>query len=149
MMHQQGRSLTNRAAMSISMLVDKPQTAVPRAAKKTAIWFAPLRPMTLHKRPYNGVNVHVARRYLRQFNEITAHYIVEECLRSPKPARLLRLVKFWRNTGEHLRFVWAIITEEVIISSQVVTRVAGMNGLNLIVFGEMIWTYNLETSESR
>lgn len=36
---------------------------VPSAAKKTAIWLAPLRPITLHKRPYRGVNVHVARRY--------------------------------------------------------------------------------------
>ena len=60
--------LTNRAAISISMLEEKPQAAVPRAAKNTAVWFAPLRPMTLHKRPYKGVKVHVARRYLTKPN---------------------------------------------------------------------------------
>lgn len=56
--------LTKRAAMSISRLVDNPQQSVPIPAKKTAVWFAPRRPMTLERRPYRGVKVHIARRYL-------------------------------------------------------------------------------------
>ena len=50
--------------MSISILLDMPQQSVPRPANKTAAWLAPRLPMTLHKRPYKGVNVQVASRYL-------------------------------------------------------------------------------------
>lgn len=55
---------TNRAAINISMFVDKPQNSVPRAAIETANWFAPRLPMTLHNRPYNGVKVQTASKYL-------------------------------------------------------------------------------------
>lgn len=56
------RQLTNLAAISISMFGDNPQASVPSAAKNTAVWFAPLLPITLQRRPYKGVKVHVARR---------------------------------------------------------------------------------------
>ena len=56
--------LTNLAAMRVSMLVENPQAKVPRPAKNTEAWFAPRRPITLERRPYNGVNVHVASKYL-------------------------------------------------------------------------------------
>jgi hypothetical protein len=56
--------LTKRAAISISMLVDSPHIKVPTPANSTAVCWALLRPMTLHKRPYNGVKVAVAKRYL-------------------------------------------------------------------------------------
>jgi len=52
--------------MSISMLFEKPHMSVPRPAKNTAVRLAPFRPKTLHRRPYNGVNVHVARRNLNK-----------------------------------------------------------------------------------
>ena len=55
---------TNREIISICMLFDNPQAMMPMPANKTADWFAPLLPMTLLKRPYNGVNVHVASKYL-------------------------------------------------------------------------------------
>ena len=54
--------LTNLAAMSISILLAKPQMVVPIAANQTAVWFAARRPIMLHKRPYKGVNVQVAKR---------------------------------------------------------------------------------------
>lgn len=56
------RRLTNREIISISMLFDKPQASMPIEANKTAEWFAPCLPMTSQRRPYRGVNVHVARR---------------------------------------------------------------------------------------
>ena len=37
---------------------------MPIPANKTADWFASLLPITSLKRPYNGVNVHVASKYL-------------------------------------------------------------------------------------
>lgn len=46
------------------MLLERPHAAVPTAAKATAIWFAARRPITLQSRPYSGVNVQVASRYL-------------------------------------------------------------------------------------
>ena len=48
------------------MLFDNPHAMIPMPANKTADWFAPLLPITLLKRPYNGVNVHVASKYLRK-----------------------------------------------------------------------------------
>lgn len=45
------------------MLVDIPLPSVPIIVSSIATWFAPRRPRTLHKRPYRGVNVDVARRY--------------------------------------------------------------------------------------
>ena len=55
---------TNLAAMSISMLVDRPHIRTPRPQKNKAVWLALFRPNTLHRRPYSGVKLHVARRYL-------------------------------------------------------------------------------------
>lgn len=46
------------------MLLEKPHAAVPSAAAITAVWLAPLRPKTLHKRPYSGVKVQTANKYL-------------------------------------------------------------------------------------
>jgi len=56
---------TNREKMSICMLFDNPHAMMPMVAKSTADWFAPLLPITLLRRPYNGVNTHVASKYLR------------------------------------------------------------------------------------
>ena len=61
--------LTNRETMSICMLFDNPHAMMPMAANKIADWFAPLLPITLLKRPYNGVNVHVASKYLSEWGE--------------------------------------------------------------------------------
>ena len=57
---------TNRETMSICMLFDKPHAMIPMVANSIADWFAPLLPITLLRRPYNGVNVQVASKYLRQ-----------------------------------------------------------------------------------
>jgi hypothetical protein len=57
---------TNRAAINISMFIDNPQDKVPSAAIQTANWFAPLLPITLHNRPYKGVKVQAASKYLRR-----------------------------------------------------------------------------------
>ena len=48
------------------MFVEKPHAAVPKAAKRTAVWLAPRRPSTLHNRPYSGVKVLVASKYLSE-----------------------------------------------------------------------------------
>lgn len=53
------------------MFLESPQANVPSPAKTTAVWFAPLRPKTLLNRPYKGVNVHVASKYLK--NTIIFH----------------------------------------------------------------------------
>jgi len=37
---------------------------MPSDAKRIADWHAPFRPMTLLRRPYSGVKVQVAKRYL-------------------------------------------------------------------------------------
>ena len=50
--------------MSIYMLVDRPHIITPRAEKNRAVWLALFRPKRLHRRPYSGVKLHVARRYL-------------------------------------------------------------------------------------
>ena len=50
--------------MSISMLVDRPHITTPTAAKNRAVWLALFLPNTLHRRPYSGVKLHVASRYL-------------------------------------------------------------------------------------
>lgn len=42
---------TNRAAINIGRLPERPQNRVPTPAKKTAVWFAPRRPKTLERRP--------------------------------------------------------------------------------------------------
>ena len=62
----QGRRPTNRATISVSIFVDSPQARVPIAQARTAVWFAPRRPRALHSRPYSGVKVHVASRYLEE-----------------------------------------------------------------------------------
>ena len=46
------------------MLVDRPHIRTPRPAKNRAVWLALFRPNTLHRRPYSGVKLHVASRYL-------------------------------------------------------------------------------------
>ena len=46
------------------MLVDRPHMRTPRPAKNRAVWLALFRPNTLHRRPYSGVKLHVASRYL-------------------------------------------------------------------------------------
>lgn len=46
------------------MLVESPQATVPTPVKSTASWAAPRLPSTFAKRPYNGVKVAVASRYL-------------------------------------------------------------------------------------
>lgn len=63
-------SPTNLAAMRVSIRVDSPHARVPTPVKITAVWFAPLRPNTLLRRPYNGVNVHIANRYLRMCGRV-------------------------------------------------------------------------------
>jgi hypothetical protein len=55
---------TNLATISIYMLVDRPHIITPRAEKNRAVWLALFRPKRLHRRPYSGVKLHVARRYL-------------------------------------------------------------------------------------
>jgi hypothetical protein len=57
---------TNRAATNISMFVEKPHNRVPNAVIQTANWFAPRLPIMLHNRPYRGVNVQTASKYLRK-----------------------------------------------------------------------------------
>ena len=46
------------------MFVDRPHIRTPRPAKNRAVWLALFRPNTLHRRPYSGVKLHVASRYL-------------------------------------------------------------------------------------
>ena len=46
------------------MLVDRPHMSTPRLEKNSAVWLALFRPKTLHRRPYSGVKLHVASRYL-------------------------------------------------------------------------------------
>ena len=58
-------NFTNLERINISMLQERPQAIIPNDANSTAKWFAPHRPIALHNRPYNGVKVHVAKRYLR------------------------------------------------------------------------------------
>ena len=50
------------------MLVDKPHIRTPRPAKNKAIWLAHFRPITLHRRPYSGLKLHVASRYLNMLS---------------------------------------------------------------------------------
>lgn len=57
-------TLTNLAAIRKFILGDSPQARVPSAANRIAVRLAPRLPITLHNRPYTGVNVEVARRYL-------------------------------------------------------------------------------------
>lgn len=52
------------------MLFDNPHAMMPMAANKIADWLAPLLPITLLKRPYNGVNVHVASKYLGEWGKM-------------------------------------------------------------------------------
>ena len=60
------RGRTNREAISISILFERPLMRTPRHANSKAAWLAPFRPKTLQRRPYKGVNVHAAKRYLEQ-----------------------------------------------------------------------------------
>lgn len=57
------KARTNRQIIKLVILVDIPLPSVPIIVSSIATWFAPRRPRTLHKRPYRGVNVDVARRY--------------------------------------------------------------------------------------
>lgn len=61
---------TNREAINICMLTDKPHAKMPKAAKMTAVWLAPRRPITPHSLPYSGVKVHVASKYLSNISDM-------------------------------------------------------------------------------
>lgn len=54
------------------MFVDRPQASVPIPEKKIAVCIAPRRPKILQSRPYRGVNVHVARRYLKEKRKLVS-----------------------------------------------------------------------------
>lgn len=82
------------------MFLEKPQAAVPRAAKNTAVWFAPRRPIALHNLPYSGVNVQVARRYLAVGKE-SNDCVKRNNLRGTKPASLVSLLEIRRNSWEN------------------------------------------------
>ena len=66
--------------MSISILRDMPQSKMPDPAKNNAVWLAFLRPITSQRRPYKGVKVHVASRYLMpiQYNKSYKQFLTHE-----------------------------------------------------------------------
>ena len=66
--------------MSISILRENPQSKIPDAAKNNAMWLAFLRPIISQRRPYKGVKVHVASRYLVpiQHNKLYKRFLTHE-----------------------------------------------------------------------
>lgn len=72
--------------MSISMFRENPQSKMPDPAKNNAVWLAFLRPITSQRRPYKGVNVHVASRYLMP---IRHQKLYERLPRTKSPASWL------------------------------------------------------------
>jgi len=97
--------------MSISILSEHPHTTVPMAHRETASWFAPLRPRTLHKRPYNGVNVHVASRYLEMKMLVVANNLTVHSYAVPSQLAWLDLLK-----SEDIDGSTAVVVEQLVRS---------------------------------
>lgn len=94
---------TKRENISIFILFDSPHARIPTAAKKTAEWWAPRLPIALQRRPYSGVNVHVARRYLSMMRFRDSAQIIGDLwyLRRAEPTSLVWFVKVGGNWGKH------------------------------------------------
>ena len=106
------------------MLGDNPQATVPSPANSTAVWLAPRLPITLHNRPYSGVNVHVARSCL---GTVTVSMLPQEhnlSLRRAEPAGLVGFFEFGRYGWYHWDRVSAGMGGEGPYNVRVATRVA-------------------------
>ena len=71
------------------MLVDRPHIRTPRPAKIRAVWLALFLPNTSHRRPYSGVKLHVASKYLNVLS--AARFEQIRCATHDVPSQLASL----------------------------------------------------------